>query len=88
MAAKRFPDRQPTHPDAILHEDVLPEPRVPAAEFATRLGVPRQMLHGILREQLAVTLLGRLLGNGTGLWLRMQQAHDRWRVECDKANAS
>ena len=39
-----FPGRQPTHPGAILREDVLPELRMPVAEFATRLGVSRQML--------------------------------------------
>lgn len=64
---------------------------MPVAEFAIRLGVSRQMLHGIMREQHAVTpemaaRLGRLLGNGAGLWLRMQQPHDLWRVERDKAN--
>jgi plasmid maintenance system antidote protein VapI len=25
--------------------------------------------------------LGKFCGNGPGLWLRMQQAHDLWRVE-------
>jgi addiction module HigA family antidote len=86
-----FPGRQPTHPGAILREDVLPELRMPVAEFATRLGVSRQMLHGILAERHAVTpemaaRIGRLLGNGAGIWLRMQQAHDLWRVERDRAD--
>ena len=85
-----FPDRQPTHPGAILREDVLPELDMPVTEFAARLGVSRQMLHGILAERHAVTpemaaRLGRLLGNGAGVWLRMQQAHDLWRVERDRA---
>ncbi|CAA7613245.1 hypothetical protein [Magnetospirillum sp. UT-4] len=25
--------------------------------------------------------LGRFCGNGPGLWLRMQQAHDLWKAE-------
>ena len=29
--------------------------------------------------------LGKLCGNGAGLWLRMQQARDLWRVERDMA---
>jgi addiction module HigA family antidote len=29
--------------------------------------------------------LGKLCGNGPGIWLRMQQAHDLWRVERDMA---
>ena len=28
--------------------------------------------------------LGRLFGNGGGLWLRMQAAHDLWNAERDK----
>ncbi len=29
--------------------------------------------------------LGKLLGNGPGLWLAMQQARDLWRAERDMA---
>jgi antitoxin HigA-1 len=29
--------------------------------------------------------LGRFCGNGPGLWLRMQQAHDLWHAERDLA---
>ena len=25
--------------------------------------------------------IGKLIGNGPGLWLRMQQNHDLWRLE-------
>jgi antitoxin HigA-1 len=83
--------RQPTHPGAVLREDVLPELRMSVTEFAKKLGVSRQMLHGILAERHAVTpemaaRIGKLLGNGASPWLRMQQAHDLWRVEHDKAD--
>jgi plasmid maintenance system antidote protein VapI len=30
--------------------------------------------------------LGKLCGNGAGLWLRMRQARDLWRVERDMAD--
>jgi plasmid maintenance system antidote protein VapI len=29
--------------------------------------------------------LGKLCGDGPGIWLRMQQAHDLWQAERDLA---
>jgi antitoxin HigA-1 len=88
--SQRSPARQPTHPGAVLREDVLPKLRMSVTEFAEKIDVSRQMVHGILAERNAVSQemaarLGKLLGNGAGVWLRMQQAHDLWRVEHDKA---
>jgi antitoxin HigA-1 len=87
---QRSNERQPTHPGAVLRDDVLPGLQMSVVEFAEKIGVSRQMVHGILAERHAVSpemaaRLGKLLGNGAGLWLRMQQAHDLWRVEHDKA---
>lgn len=49
-AGRPHPGRLPTHPGAILREDVLPAlRRVTAA--GEKLGVSRQMLHGILAEE-------------------------------------
>ena len=80
----------PTHPGAVLREDVLPDLRMSVTAFAEKLGVSRQMVHGILAERHSVSpemaaRLGKLLGNGAGVWLRMQQAHDLWQVEHEKA---
>jgi addiction module HigA family antidote len=77
--------RQPTHPGAILREDVLPALRLSVSEAARQLRVTRQTLHRILSGRSAVTpemalRLGRFCGNGPDLWLRMQQAHDLWRA--------
>lgn len=77
---------QPTHPGAMLREDVLPALGLPVLRAAEALGVSRQALHAILAERAGVTpemavRLGKLCGNGPGLWLRMQQAHDLWRAE-------
>jgi len=90
-AGRPFPGRKPTHPGAVLREDVLPELRMSVAQFAKNLGMSRQLLHGILAERHAVTpetaiRIGRLLGNGPGLWLGMQQAYDLWRIEHEKAD--
>jgi antitoxin HigA-1 len=78
--------RRPTHPGAILREDVLPALGLSISETARQLGVTRQTLHRILAEKVSVTpemaaRLGRFCGNGSGLWLRMQQACDLWRAE-------
>jgi antitoxin HigA-1 len=78
--------RCPTHPGALLKEDVLPALRLPVAEAARQLGVSRQTLYKILAETSPVTpemavRLGKWCGNGPGLWLRMQQAFDLWHAE-------
>lgn len=78
--------RQPTHPGAILREDVLPELHLTVTSAAKTLGVSRQMLHRVLAEESAITpdmavRVGKLCGNGARIWLAMQQAHDLWDAE-------
>lgn len=85
-AARKNPDRCPTHPGALLREDVLPALGVSVTEAARRINVTRQTLHRLLSETTSVTpemalRLGRFCGNGPGLWLRMQEAYDLWHAE-------
>jgi addiction module HigA family antidote len=85
-AAKNRAGRPPTHPGAILREDVLPALGISVSEAARQLGVTRQTLHRVMAEKVSITpamaaRLGRFCGNGPGLWLRMQQAFDLWRAE-------
>jgi addiction module HigA family antidote len=85
-AVKVGAERRPTHPGAILREDVLPALGLSISEAARQLGVTRQTLHRIMAEKVSVTpemaaRLGRFCGNGPGIWLRMQQACDLWRAE-------
>ena len=82
----RDPQRRPTHPGAILREDVLPHLGMTQKEFADRLGVSRLTVSDVLHEKRPVTpdmamRLGRLLGNGPEIWLRMQQTLDLWALE-------
>ncbi len=82
----RNPNRKPTHPGAILREDVLPALRMTQTEFAQRLGVSRLTVSDIVNEKRPVSVdmsirLGKLLGNGAGSWLRLQQALDVWGLE-------
>jgi addiction module HigA family antidote len=82
----RFPGRQPTHPGELLREDVLPALKIQRGAFAEYLGVSRQMLHSILTEKADVSpemavRLGKVLGNGPLVWLRMQEAVDLWKAQ-------
>lgn len=86
MDTLRNKNRVPTHPGALLREVVLPDLGITQGEFADRLGVSRRTVSEILHERRPITpdmaiRLGRLLGNGAGLWLRMQQAADVWALE-------
>jgi addiction module HigA family antidote len=85
-AAKRQASRAPTHPGAILREDVLPALRLSVSQTARRLHVSRQTLHDLLAERKGFTpemalRIGKLAGNGPVLWLRMQQDFDLWHAE-------
>jgi addiction module HigA family antidote len=71
--------RIPTHPGALLREDVLPALRMPVSAAAQALGVSRQMLHRVLAEKSPVTAemavrLGKFCGDGPDIWMRMQAA--------------
>jgi addiction module HigA family antidote len=88
---RRDRHRPPTHPGVMLREDVLPEIPMSVSEAARRLHISRQTLHDILAGKAAVTpamaaRLGKFCGNGPGLWLRMQAAHDLWHVERELAD--
>jgi len=87
---KSRPAWQPCHPGELLREEVLPALRLSVTAAARTLGVSRQTLHAILAERAAVTpamavRLGKFCGDGPGIWLRMQMAHDLWQAERDLA---
>ena len=87
LTAER-PNRCPTHPGVVLRTTVLPSLCLTVKQAAAELRVSRQTLHGILAGERAITpqmavRLGKFCGNGPGLWLRMQQAHDLWKAERD-----
>jgi len=78
--------RRPTHPGAILREDVLPSLEGQSVtSFARALGVSRQTLHSVLAERSGISAemavrLGALLGNGAQLWVDMQSQYDLWQA--------
>jgi antitoxin HigA-1 len=86
--AERMRTRVPTHPGAILREDVLPALEMSVTGVAKALGVSRQQVHRILAETAPITpemalRLGKFCGNGPDLWLRMQATYDLWYARRD-----
>ena len=89
-AAKRDPKRCPTHSGELLREDVIPATGKTRSEIAALLGISRQHLYDILNERHPVSptvavRLGKLFGDGAGVWARMQSAYDTWHAERELA---
>jgi addiction module HigA family antidote len=88
-SAKRDPSRCPTHPGELLSE-VIPPTGKSKTEIAALLGISRQHLYDILAQRKPVSpavavRLGKLFGDGAGVWVRMQGAYDTWRAERELA---
>jgi len=88
--AKRDPHRCPAHPGELLRE-VIPATGKRKAEIAALLGISRQHLYDILNERKPVSAavavrLGKLFGDGGGVWVRMQGAYDTWCAERELAD--
>ena len=69
--AKRNPKRCPTHPGALLREDMIPATGKSVSAIAGLLGISRQHLSDIVKERKPVSpdvavLLGKLFGDGAG----------------------
>src|ERR1039457_4096918 len=89
-AAKRSPNRCPTHPGELLRVDVIPATGKTKTEIAALLGISRQHLYDILKERKPVSpgvavRLRQLFGDGAGGWVRMQGVHDTWHAERELA---
>jgi addiction module HigA family antidote len=84
--AKQNPNRCPSHPGALLREDVIPATGKTKTEISRLLGISRQHLHDILEEKKPISpevavRVGKLFGGGAGAWVRMQGAYDTWQAE-------
>lgn len=81
----RDPNRKPTHPGAILREDVLPALGMTQTELARRLNVSRLTVSELLHEKRRLSpelalRLGKLTGTSAESWLAMQTALDLWEA--------
>jgi addiction module HigA family antidote len=77
--------RRPTHPGAILREDILPDAGLSQTELADMLGVSRRTINEIVNERRPVTTdmalrLARFFNTTPEFWLNMQQAVDVWEA--------
>jgi len=86
MESLRHKSRKPTHPGAILREDILPALRMTQTQLAASLGVSRRTISELVHERRPISVdmairLGRLCGNGAKIWLQMQLALDIWISE-------
>jgi addiction module HigA family antidote len=85
-AAKRSTTRCPSHPGALLREDVIPATGRTKTEIADMLGVSRQHLHDVVAERKPLSpdiavRVAALFGGSAGVWTRMQAAYDTWHAE-------
>lgn len=85
MKSLRNPARRPTHPGALLREDVLPGLDITQGKLAELLGVSRLTVSQLLHEHRALSpdmamRLEKLIGTSAESWLRMQEAVDLWEA--------
>jgi addiction module HigA family antidote len=85
MNSLRNTNRRPTHPGALLREDVLPALGMSQTEFADRLGVSRLSVSELLHEKRALSpemalRLSKLLDTTPESWLAMQTALSIWEA--------
>ena len=70
-----------SHPGLIIRDDVLPELQISVNEAAEQLGVSR-----VINGRSAITAemalrVGKWVGNGPEIWLRMQGQYDLWQAK-------
>jgi addiction module HigA family antidote len=88
---KQNPDRCPTHPGAILREDVIPAVHKSKSEIASLLGISRQHLHDILAEKKPLSpevavRIGKLFGGGLRLDADAEDRRSLLHVSFSKTN--
>jgi addiction module HigA family antidote len=93
MKSLRDKKRRPTHPGAILREDILPALGMTQTEFARLLGVSRLSVSELLHEKRGLSpemavRIATLLATTPESWLRMQEAVDLWSVRQQPAKFS
>jgi antitoxin HigA-1 len=68
--------RRPTHPGAILREDILPAAGINQTQLADLIGVSRRTVHEVVQGRRPISVdmaqrLSRILGNSPQFWLNI-----------------
>jgi addiction module HigA family antidote len=83
--AKRDRNRCPTHPDKLLREEVIPATGKTKSEIAALLesrgGISTISSTSTNPSPTVAIRLGKLFGDGAGVWARIQSAYDTWNAE-------
>lgn len=74
----------PSHPGLLIRDDVLPDLQLSVNDAAQQLGVPCVTLSRVINGRSAITAemalrVGKWVGNGPEIWLRMQGQYDLWQ---------
>lgn len=88
MKSLRNSTRRPTHPGAILREDILPALKMSQTELARLIGVSRLSVSELLHEKRAMSpemavRIATLLRTSPESWLWMQEVVSLWEVRQD-----
>ena len=88
MKSLRDPNRRPTHPGAVLREDILPALGLTQGQFAEHMGVSRLTVSELVHEKRGLSAeiavrLAMVLRTTPETWMRMQQALDLWEARQD-----
>ncbi len=88
MKSLRNANRRPTHPGAVLREDILPALKMTQTELAQLIGVSRLSVSELVHEKRAMSpemavRISTLLQTSAESWMRMQEALDLWTVRQD-----
>lgn len=78
-------DLSPPHPGEILRDDMLPRLQLGAAGLAGRLGLPLEVVTGVLTESRPMTAdiaakLAATFGHSVRFWIGLQCQYDRWHA--------
>lgn len=76
---------KPSHPGALLREDILREMNLTITKAAEGLGISSKTLSELVNENAGITTemalrIERAFGVDAGLWLDMQATYDLWKA--------
>lgn len=85
--------RPPTTPGEVLREEFLVPKGMSQTALAMKMGVPIQLLNGVVAGRRAVTpktaiLLSRVLGTTAEFWMNLQTSYDLWQAQRQLAHVA